>query len=162
MCTRPFLWAKRDEFVSIMTKILLLGLLIDPKWPKLSQNGPQRPPPTTVYLWPVQLYIIWGYLGHLGLERGLKSAPKWFQLLAIGPQNGLKFALNSPKMTLKHPQQYSLVVVSSTVHYFVAVRSFLGAKCLLKSIWLRKFNLKSLISLKNVLKNTRFLNFNQP
>ena len=50
--------------------------------------------------------------------------------LDIGPPNGLKFALNGHKMTLKDPQQYAKVVVSTTVHYFVAVRSFLGEKCL--------------------------------
>ena len=80
----------------------------------------------------MQLYIIWGYLGHFGPERGRKSAPKWYQLLAIGPPNGLKFALNGHKMTLKDPQQYAKVVVSTTVHYFVAVRSFLGEKYLFK------------------------------
>ena len=45
---------------------------------------------------------------------------------ALGPQNGLKFAVNSPKMTPKHPQQYSIVVVSSTVYYLGAFRSFWG------------------------------------
>ena len=29
-------------------------------------------------------------------------------------------------MTLKHPQQYSIVVVSTTVYYFGAFRSFWG------------------------------------
>ena len=56
----------------------------------------------------------------------MKSALKWLQLHAIGPPNGLKFALNGPKMTLKHPQQYSIVMVSTTVNYLGAFMSFLG------------------------------------
>ena len=34
----------QGEIAYIMAKILLLGLLIGPKWPKLSQYGPQRLP----------------------------------------------------------------------------------------------------------------------
>ena len=56
----------------------------------------------------------------------MKSALKWLQLHAIGPPNGLKFAPNSPKMTSKPPQQYSIVMVSTTVNYLGAFMSFLG------------------------------------
>ena len=36
------------------------------------------------------------------------------------------WAPNCPKMTPKHAQQYSIVVVSTTVHYLGAIRSFWG------------------------------------
>ena len=79
MCIWPFLSTKKGEIVPIMANICLLGLQIGQKWPKLSQNDPPKTPPTIVYLWPVQLYIIWGYLGHFGPEKGPKSAPKLLQ-----------------------------------------------------------------------------------
>ena len=53
-------------------------------------------------------------------------AQKQIMELAFGPANEPKFALNGPKMTPKHPQQHSMVVVSATVYYFAAFRSFLG------------------------------------
>ena len=65
---------------------------------------------------PVKQYIIWGYLGNFGQKKGVKSVLKWLQELALGPPNGLKFTVNGPKMTPKHPQQYSIVVVSTTVY----------------------------------------------
>ena len=74
----------------------------------------------------MEQYIIWGYLGHFGPENGVKSVLKWLQEFAFGPPNGLKFALNGPKMTPKYPQQYSIVVVSTTVYYLGAFRSFWG------------------------------------
>ena len=99
------------------------------KWPpkstKAPNNLPLRLPPGSVYLWSVPLYIILGNLSHFGLEKGVKSAPNWPQLLAVWLLNGLKFVPKGPKMTPKQPQQYSIVVVSTTVHYLGAFRSFL-------------------------------------
>ena len=44
-------------------------------------------------------------------KKGVKKVLKWLQELAFEPENGLKFALNDPKMTPKCPQQYSIVMV---------------------------------------------------
>ena len=74
----------------------------------------------------MQQYIIWGNLGHFGPEKGVKLLLKWLQELSFGSQNGLKFALNGPKMTPKQPQQYSIVVVSTTVYFLGALMSFSG------------------------------------
>ena len=86
MCIRPFLSAKRGDIVSIMAYILLLGLQIGPKWPKLSQNDPQKSPPTTVYLWPVQLYLIWRYFSHLGQEKSQNLPINGFNNSLLGLQ----------------------------------------------------------------------------
>ena len=126
MCIRPFLSAKRGDIVSIMAYILLLGLQIGPKWPKLSQNDPQKDPPTTVYLWPVQLYIIWRYFSHLGQEKSQNLPINGFNNSLLGLQIDSNLPWISPKMTPKQPQQYSIVVVSTTVHYLGVFRSFLG------------------------------------
>ena len=67
-------------------------------------------------------------MSHFGPKKGVKKVLKWLQEITFEPQNGLKFALNNPKMTLKCPQQYSIVMVSTTVYYFGAFRSFLAAK----------------------------------
>ena len=67
------------------------------------------------------LGVFWSFLS----EKGVKSAPNWPQLLAVWLLNGLKFVPKGPKMTPKQPQQYSIVVVSTTVHYLGAFRSFL-------------------------------------
>ena len=56
----------------------------------------------------------------------MKSALKWLQLPAIWHPNGLEFAPNSRKMTSKPPQQYSIVIVSTTVNYLGAFMSFLA------------------------------------
>ena len=74
----------------------------------------------------MQQYIIWGYLGHFGPEKGLKTVLKWLYELAFEPLNGLKFAKNDPKMTPKHHQKYSIDMVSTTVYYLGAFRSFWG------------------------------------
>ena len=96
------------------------------KCTKSPQNWPQRLPPGTAYFGSVSLYIIWGYFGHFVSEKGVKLAPNWPQLLAVWLLNGLQFVPKGPKMTPKQPQQYSIVVVSTTVHYLGAFRSFLG------------------------------------
>ena len=83
MCIRPFFVCKKGvklspkwrKFVYWASKKAQNG----PKWPKLCQNDPPKAPPTIVYLWPVQLYIIQGYLGHFGPEKGPKLAPKWLE-----------------------------------------------------------------------------------
>ena len=126
MCIRLFLAAKRGEIVPIIAKEKIIWPPNGPKIALITPEWPPKAPPSTVCWWPVQQYIIWGYLGHFGQEKGVKSVLKWLQEFAFGPPNGLKFALNGPKMTPKCPQQYSIVVVSTTVYYLGAFRSFWG------------------------------------
>ena len=71
------------------------------KLTQITQKWPLKDLPGTVCLWSVPLYIILGESGHFGSEKGVKSAPKWLQQLAIGPLNVLNFVMNCPKMTPK-------------------------------------------------------------
>ena len=62
------------------------------KWPKLPPKLPSKAPPTTVYSWPVKLYIFWVYLGHFGPEKWPKSityywALKWTRICPNWPKN---------------------------------------------------------------------------
>ena len=62
----------------------------------------------------------------LDQKKGPKQSKNGFNNLLLGLKINSKFVPNRPKMTPKHPQQYSIVVVSTTVHYLGALRSFLG------------------------------------
>ena len=97
MCTRPFLCAKMGEIVSIMAKILLLGLLIGPKWPKLSQYGPQRHPHCCVLMTSATVHnlgVFWPFWARKRAEISPKmvsitcyQASKWTQICLEWPQN---------------------------------------------------------------------------
>ena len=93
---------------------------------QITQELSPKAPQSTVCCWPVQQNIILVYFLLFGREKGVKSDLKWLLWLAFWPLNGLKLAPNCPKMTPKHAQQYSIVVVSTTVHYLGALRWFWG------------------------------------
>ena len=122
------------------------------KCTKSPQNWPQRLPPGTAYFGSVSLYIIWVYFGHFGPQKGPKQSKNGFNNLLLGLKINSKFVPNCPKMTPKQPQQYSIVVVLTTVHYLGAFRSFLGEEMVETSP-------KLLIWIPYV---AWFLNFKQP
>ena len=97
MCTRPFLCAKMGEIICKMARILLLGLLLGPKWPKLSQNGPKGSPNCCVPMTSATVHnfgVFWQFLARTRAEISPKMvsincywASKWTQIFLEWPQN---------------------------------------------------------------------------
>ena len=106
-------------------KNLAIGPPTRPQMAKIIPELPPKGPPTTMYLRPVQLYITWGYFWPFWTRKRAQIS-QWLQSLAIRLPNWLIFVPNGPKMNHKPPQQYSIFVVSTTVHYLGVFRSFLG------------------------------------
>ena len=50
-----------------------------------------------------RVYLIWWLSGHFGQKKGVKSALKQLQYLAMWPPTGLQMAQNDPKRPPKAP-----------------------------------------------------------
>ena len=118
--------AKGGEIVLIMAKILLLGLQLGSKWQKLSQNCHLRDPNYYLFKASAAVHFLGLFLAILDQKKGQNQSKNGLNNLLLGLKINSKFVPNGPKMTPKQPQQYSIVVVSTTVHYLGAFRSFLG------------------------------------
>ena len=72
---RPF-WARK--WAKISPKMASIAYFWASKWtqifPKWPQNDSQMTPNSTLQLWSVLLYIIWGHSGHFWVKKGVKLA----------------------------------------------------------------------------------------